>query len=189
MKSRQRQYACIGWGSLIWKNGSLPNFGGWHPDGPMLPVEFARESADRRITLVICKGGQDVRTLWTLLNAEDIVTAREQLGLREYAKASPKWIEANIGFWEKSSGTSHGEGAEAIAAWAQARNFAGVVWTNLDCGLKVNRGLMPSGADIVKHLRSLGGEERTAAEEYIRKAPHQIRTPYRELIAAELGWI
>ena len=189
MKFSQRKYACVGWGSLIWNKGSLPNLGGWHADGPMLPVEFARESADRRITLVICKGRPDIQALWTLLNVEDIASAREQLGLREYAAARPKWIEANIGFWDKSSDTWHGEGAEAIAAWARLRNLAGVVWTNLDYGLKDNRGLMPSGADIVKHLRTLEGDERAAAEEYVRKAPHQVRTAYRELIAAEFGWI
>lgn len=155
----------------------------------MLPVEFARESADRRITLVICNNVREVQTLWTLLDANDIATARQQLGQREYDAAKPKWIEANIGFWDKSSGTSHGESAEAIAAWAHARDFTGVVWTNLDCGFKASRGVMPNGAGVVEHLRGLDGEERASAEEYIRKTPHQVSTAYRELIAAELGWI
>lgn len=184
----QKKIACIGWGSLIWNPRTLPRLGGWRRDGPMLTVEFARESADRRITLVICPNVREVQALWTLLDAKDIETARQQLGKREFEDATPKWIEANIGFWDKSDGSSHGEGAEAIAAWAQARDFVGVVWTNLGCGFKGSRGIMPSGEAVVAHLRSLEGDARAAAEKYVRETPHQVGTAYRELIAAELGW-
>jgi hypothetical protein len=47
--------ACIGWGSLIWDNGNLDSKGDWQNDGPMIPVEFARQSKNGRITLVIDK--------------------------------------------------------------------------------------------------------------------------------------
>ncbi|WP_447778083.1 hypothetical protein [Variovorax boronicumulans] len=154
----------------------------------MLPVEFARESNGRKITLVICKNVPEVQTLWTLLDVEDIATAKRRLGLREHDKANSKWIETNIGFCDLVSGASHGEGLEAIAAWADARELAGVVWTNLGCGFKTSPGHMPSGADIIAHLRGLEGEQRAAAEEYVRKVPSQVSTAYREMIAAELGW-
>lgn len=119
----QNKIACIGWGSLIWNPGTLPRLGGWHRDGPMLPVEFARESADRKITLVICKEVPEVQTLWTLLDVEDLESARQHLGLREYAEAKPRWIEANIGFWDRFTDRSHGEGTDAIAPWAEAKIF------------------------------------------------------------------
>lgn len=188
MEEHQKKIACIGWGSLIWAPGTLPRLGGWHRDGPMLSVEFARESAGRKITLVICKDVPEVQTLWTLLDVEDIASARQQLGLREYPAAKQKWIESNIGFWEKSTGTSHGEGADAVVAWAKARDLEGVVWTNLGCGFKTDPGVMPSGKQIVAHLSALEGAERAAAEEYVRQTPHQVSTSFRKLIAAELGW-
>ena len=189
MEHHQKKIACIGWGSLIWNPGTLPRLGGWHRDGPMLPVEFARESAGRKITLVICKNVLEVQTLWTLLTADDVATARQQLGLREYEAAKQKWIEANIGFWDRSSGETHGEGAQAITAWAEARDLASVVWTNLNWGFKARPGVMPSGEEIIAHLRGLDGAERAAAEKYVRCTPHQVSTAYRKLIAAELGWI
>jgi hypothetical protein len=53
--------ACIGWGSLIWDMRNLNVDGNWHADGPLLPIEFARQSRDGRITLVIVQGFAPVR--------------------------------------------------------------------------------------------------------------------------------
>ncbi|CAN7443660.1 hypothetical protein [Polaromonas sp. LjRoot131] len=155
----------------------------------MLPVEFARESSGRKITLVICKDAVSVPTLWALMDVADVITARQQLGVREFEDATPKWIETNIGFWNRSSGEQYGDGADAIAAWARPRDLAGVVWTNLSWGFKdkARNGKFPSGEEIVTHLRDLNGAERIAAEEYIRRAPQQIDTAYRRLITAALA--
>lgn len=51
---------CLCWGSLIWDAGELPVCSAWHADGPALPIEFARESADGRITLVVAEHDQPV---------------------------------------------------------------------------------------------------------------------------------
>lgn len=45
--------AILGWGSLIWCPGNLRIRGPWRHDGPVLPIEFARISADGRLTLVV----------------------------------------------------------------------------------------------------------------------------------------
>jgi nitroreductase len=54
MSNTVLRIACLGWGSLIWKPENLPIIGEWKNDGPMLPIEFSRESGGQRITLVIC---------------------------------------------------------------------------------------------------------------------------------------
>jgi len=68
--------AYIGWGSLIWKQGSLKLRGTWQSDGPYLPVEFARVSQDGRLTLVLCRGVSPVQTLWAYAEEENLNTAQ-----------------------------------------------------------------------------------------------------------------
>lgn len=186
--------ACIGWGSLIWDPRDLPCRGTWHNDGPLLPVEFARESGGTKdkpgdkITLVICPDSPRVRTYWTLLDVPDIRTACERLANREYERATAKWAETNIGFWDRASGAKKGLEADTVAAWADGLMLGGVVWTSLPCGFKKSRGVMPSSAEIIAFLENLGPDDKPGAEGYVRQAPPQIDTPYRRRIERELRW-
>src|SRR6266446_8766603 len=81
-ESKNGAIACIGWGSLIWDSRDLPHRGSWQNDGPLLPVEFARESGGKtdgpgeKITLVICPDTPRVRTYWALLDVPDISRAQ-----------------------------------------------------------------------------------------------------------------
>lgn len=182
--------ACIGWGSLVWRPASLALRGGWNEGGPALPVEFARQSENKRITLVICPGRPRVPTRWAILDVPDIQSAKRALAVREWERAlkNPRWIEENIGCWERATGARHGMEAGAISAWASARPFAGVVWTNLPCKANGVSGVMPSEDDVISSLRALEGNERDLAEEYVRNAPHEVDTPYRRRIARDFGW-
>jgi hypothetical protein len=177
--------ACLGWGSLIWDRRTLPIRGKWFDDGPLLPVEFSRESSDGRITLVICDVDYDVRTYWALLDARDLNTAKSDLAKREGIEAEN--IDQSIGYWDKGSNKSHGRAKTKIAAWAQTMNIDAVVWTNLETGFKSSRGTLPSSDDVLRHLRNLPDAKRRVAEEYIRKVPAQIDTDYRRLIECELS--
>ncbi|MEJ0003783.1 MAG: hypothetical protein WDN30_09775 [Pararobbsia sp.] len=188
-QERKITIACIGWGSLIWSRKDLAIRGEWNSDGPPLPVEFARESDDGRITLVICSNVPNVPTYWATLDVPAMQMAKEKLAAREFPKATEKWVKKNIGFWHRESGESYGMEAKAIAGWAAQRDLDGVVWTNLLCGLKGARGTMPSGAEVITRLRSLDSLAASKAEQYVRCAPPQVDTAYRRLIEKEFGWL
>jgi hypothetical protein len=62
------------------------------------------------------------------------------------------------------------------------------VWTSLPPKFGGVDDEVPSVDDVIAYLDALRGAERDEAEKYVRKAPLQIDTPYRQRIAAALGW-
>lgn len=177
--------ACLGWGSLTWNHRELPVVGGWQDEGPLLPVEFARESSDGRITLVICEGAAPVPTQWALLDVADFQAAITALARRE---GITKRVATDIGFVNAMNGQSFGASVSAIVAWSRTHDFDGVVWTNLPCGFKASRSVMPSGEEVLSHLRGLDAAGLRAAREYVERAPHAVDTAYRRLIERSFGW-
>lgn len=176
---------CLGWGSLIWCPKELPVKGAWHSDGPMLPVEFARASMDKRITLVICDGSPSVKTLWAELDVPSLDAAKKALASRE--EISTKNIEKSIGWWSPTESTTR-PFADVIGKWATVQKMQGVVWT----ALKPKIGgyyRMPTKVEVVQHLKELNGAEQDRAREYVQRAPCQIVTPYRAAIEHALGWV
>ncbi len=184
--SAKDKIACIGWGSLIWDKRDLPVAGDWQPNGPLLPVEFGRESSkDGKISLVLCAETSLVRTYSALLDVADIQAAKEALAKREGIE-NP--AAKGIGFWDSATNAVHGREQQAIMAWAKALELKGVVWTNLTCGFQDRRGQMPKPEEIVAYLQGLGGDKLEKAKEYVCKAPLEIDTPYRRFITEKLGW-
>jgi hypothetical protein len=172
---------CLGWGSLIWRPEALPLAGDWQPDGPLLPIEFARESGDRRITLVITKGARPLRTLWAPLVVKTMAEARRALADREGIAADN--MARSIGGWSASDISED----LAVSEWAAAKGLTDVVWT----ALKPKFGKeyrVPSSAEVLAHLNALQGSDRERAEQYVRMTPRQITSTYRAVIEGELGW-
>lgn len=176
--------ACLGWGSLTWDPRDLPIQRCWFPDGPLLPIEFARHSNGDRITLVIVPGTRDVRSLWTLLTVPDLETAKRALADRE--GINPKDIHRDIGY-VSSTGSSYGQAAETIGRWASSLGLDAVVWTNLPPMFQHELS-MPTVEEVLTFLQTLPEEAQKRAEAYIRKAPRQIDTAYRRRIEEELNW-
>lgn len=172
---------CLAWGSLVWNPDGLPVVGGWSTDGPALPLEFARESEDGRMTLVVVDHGRPVPVLWAELGVSDIEQARAALRLREKVR-----LERAIGRWPAMAHRSACD--DVIGAWMDAKGFDGVVWTALRPGMRADRDsgsyATPSLERIERHLAALTPEALTRAALYVRSAPEQIVTPYR--LALEL---
>lgn len=184
--------ACLGYGSLVWKPGQLPLAGGWRPDGPELPVEFARQSDNDRLTLVIVEGAgvAPSRALWAPLAVASMGEARR--ALREREGCGERWIAAWPG-GAVDHDSSHwtpgpaAPGHAAVARWAAERGLEGVVWAALPYGLRHRQGRLPSLGEALEHLGGLSGAKLAAAAEYIREAPAQTRTPWRPRLEEALS--
>jgi hypothetical protein len=173
--------ACLGWGSLIWDPRSLHIRSDWFSDGPLLPIEFARVSKDKRVTLVITPGSPLVRSLWALSSLDSVAAAKVDLALREGIK--PEHVADKIGVWQLEKIDVNPE----IVHWAKRLNFDAVLWTNLKPRFDGEERIATVD-EIISHIRHLSHEERSNAERYIRMAPKQIDTPYRRRMQQEFGW-
>lgn len=162
-------------------------------------MEFARQARNDRITLILLpERAHRVPTLWTEVPVDSLAEARRILARRE--RTGPEWI----GAWERDvgplpaavpPGRARGGSvatpavcASGIARWAEDRGFDAAVWTALPPVFGGETGRVPTPDEVVEHLADLRGPVRAVAEEYIRNAPLQIRTPYRAVIEEALGW-
>ena len=176
--------ACLGWGSLVWDPRELPVQGKWFEDGPLLRVEFARQSSDGRLTLVLLPAGTEVRSLWASFSVSDIAEARKALGKRE--GLYDKNHETQIAIW--SAADKRVSDPSSIGAWAQGLGLNGAVWTALPPRFRGEDGRVPTAEEAVQYLRDLPHEQRRNAERYIRMAPRQVDTLYRRRFELEFGW-
>lgn len=189
MKTTPPAIACLGWGSLVWDQRELPIQGRWFEDGPLLPIEFARQSQDGRLTLVIVPETPVVRTLWALFSDSvgDVEGARKALGEREGIPT--KNYEKHVAVWPDGADGGSDRVVASISEWARHLSIDAVVWTALPPKFCGSNDQKPEENQAVDYLRNkLTHEQRRAAELYIRRAPPQIDTPYRRRFEREFGW-
>lgn len=192
------QIAVIGWGSLIWCPGCLQIESRWHSDGPALPIEFARISGDKRLTLVIHRGSRrnptpNQQTYWASSTFRHVGAARQNLQSREGAK--------NLEDIHSVTARGHTEGAvdpvisARIRRWLKgAPGVQAAVWTGLSTNWprKRTRNFTPEDTlqyvNELEHAKDEAKEAYDRAREYIINAPSQIQTPVRRLIRETRGW-
>jgi hypothetical protein len=178
---------CLGWGSLIWDPKCLKVDPKWSSDGPFLPLEFARISNDDRVTLVLLEGATPVQCLWTNMFLDDLLAARYDLMKREMRSEDQRNLD-KIGFWTRTS-NSGSLGVSQIGQWAVPKmDIDAVIWTALLPKGFCDRYCESLSDKVVEHLGSLLPPKREKAEEYVRRAPTQVRTNVRRAIEHELGW-
>ena len=184
--------ACLGWGSLIWKPDGLP-VDDWRDDGPLVRVEFVRQSQDGCLTLVLDDEAETVRSLWARMtvNTRDeavrALTQREYPGITEAKIGS--WSKKNIGKWSRDK-KADPPNIPGLGDWATRKDIDYVIWTNLEPSFPgKEKGRGPNKKEAVEYLRKLSEEgEATEARRYVQCAPPQIDTAYRRCIIRDLKW-
>ena len=176
--------ACLGWGSLVWNPGNLPIQRQWHGDGPFVRVEFLRQSANGRLTLVLAPSAEPVRSLWAIMSSPNIQTAREALRARE--DIPPKKAKRHIQSW--SRGDENPLCILELAPWAGSRGVDSVIWCALPPKFNGMDDVSPTIDEAVSYLSPLVGPNRDVAEQYVRRTPRQIDTSYRRRFEADLNW-
>lgn len=179
--------ACIAWGSLLWNPGPLKLAGEWQPDGPLLPLEFVRDSDDSdELALVLHDPAPLMPTWWARLDADSLADAREML--REREKIRPG-LPQFVGSIPSPEGAPRSAQHARVADWMAGRGLDAVVWTALPAKFAGVGERAPSAHEALAFLAGLSGKQREAAELYVRKIPKDIRTLYRTLFEEKLGWV
>jgi hypothetical protein len=183
--------AVLAWGSLVWDPRDLQTAAEFAPNGPLLPIEFCRISADGRLTLAIDETFGATCTTYSAPSAlESLDGAIENLRHRE---GMPNALE--VGFVELSSGKQsdialqrHPEAVATIAAWATSNGYDAAIWTALASNFdQPDKGAEPfSVTAAVRYLEGMEGQDAAKfarALAYIRNAPPEIETPVRDEVA------
>lgn len=172
--------AVLGWGSLVWKPDGLPIQQQWFNDGPLVRVDFLRQSGGDRITLVLDSQSQPVRSLWAIMDSMSLDDAKCALKKREGCNC--------VDIHASNQQCVIRDMILDLDSWAKAHSVEHVIWTGLPPKFRCEKHLRPDVNQVIQHLHGLRGTERDDAEEYIRRAPRQIDTEYRRAIEAEFGW-
>jgi hypothetical protein len=177
--------ACLGWGSLIWRPDSLLIRREWFIDGPLLPIEFVRQSSDGRLTLVLTNSAKPVRTLWALMATEDLKDAKESLRVREGIPKSK--LETSITSVLKDEEIADSI-KQTIQNWLKTSNLDAAIWTSLPPKFNGEDDKEPTLTQAIEYLQTLDVNTRMTAEKYIRRSPKQIDTEFRRKFETVFGW-
>lgn len=171
-----KKIAVLAWGSLIDNPGTLSSvINRWNPDGPKLPIEFARKSNDGRLTLVIFSNYKNIKekwikTYWSYINTNSTHTAISLLAEREKCPLS------RIGlFYPKNGFTSENEILKSINVWALKKEIDTIIWTNLAATFN-------NEDEILNYILCIKGNVYSKAYKYIFSTPIQTKTYLREKI-------
>lgn len=170
---------------------------GWHPNGPLLPIEFARISPQGGLIPVLCDkpGVLAVRTLWIESTLDDFDQACNDLAKREGCPvAEIGFVKADVSgqpderFNALPQGPVRVDVRTRLRNWREANNFDAVMWRDSPADLlQPGQTLQDAKNWVDTHLQGLPGDGPAAM--YIRQVPIQVWTDIRAYMAMRLSWV
>ncbi len=127
-----------------------------------------------------------VRVLWVNAGTDNLEGAIENLRKREGTKTERIGFVDLVGDRRKSGVIP--SLARDIEKWARDKDIDAVIWTDLCPYFEKPTGTAFTEENVVRYLANLPDNARRRAEEYVRKAPPQIKTRMRLVIEKRLGW-
>jgi len=177
----------LGWGSLIWDPRDLMiEKKEWENDGPQLPIEFARISTDKRLTLVIYEPYfEHVHSikpvLWNRLTTDDFDEAVNNLMMRE--KMSNKERIGFINLIDNTSNSRSDRVSDIIRHWMEQKGIKVCLWTDLASNFFEKTKSEYSLENAKKYIKSnllYKADLTVKAINYIINTPKQIETINRQ---------
>lgn len=182
--------AVIGWGSLLWDLDDLePHVEGeWQvAEGPLLPLEFVRVSAKRKMALAVVidyDHGVPCASSHIQSRRGDVMETVVDLARRERAP------EDQIGYLDRSSGAArsrHSSVHEGMSDWLERSGYDAAVWTDLARNYEEMVGHDYSLHAAIDYLKGLPEASLIEAHRYIESAPANVETPLRAALR-DLDW-
>jgi len=135
---------------------------------------------------VVLEGVPLVKVLWAEMDFACVVDARRDLLRRESSTGSLDRVTA---LWRTDDKDSDDAVVGSVGTWARGKDIDAVVWTKLGPNFDGVPGKIPTVKDASSYLSALvDAGHAKSAEEYVRKTPLQITTPYRRTIEELFGW-
>jgi hypothetical protein len=180
--------AILAWGSLVWDPRELQTAAKFIADGPLLPIEFCRISADGRLTLAIDESfGALCKTYSAPSALADLEAAIDNLRMREgmLDAWAVGFVELGSGGQSEAAMERHPQAVATIGAWAESNGYDAAIWTalNSNFGERGKGGEPFSVSAAIQYLETLASGDADAfahALAYIRNAPPEVETPVRE---------
>jgi hypothetical protein len=108
-----------------------------------------------------------------------MVSARRREGTSNRNRIGSMGLNHN----RQNPGTPSNRVRERIRAWAEHNDFDAVIWTALEANFDERTGETFSPEAALHYLDCLPDSIRTKALEYIRNAPQEVVTPFRQKVA------
>ncbi len=179
-ETTKMKIAIIAWGALL-KNSKGLSIGKWANNGPSLPLEFSRVSADKRLTLVIDeKRGEMNATSFAISKHNNLEKAfkellkKEKININRIGVVNLKTglVSQCVSRYSKPVYTN-------IVTWAKKNGVDAVIFAALGPKFKDVLEVKFSPESAFAYVSKLPVKTRQIAKKYIASIPAEIDTPFR----------